>query len=433
MASLDHRGNPTRFPGDGNSPKAIIDREFNYYGEDFYFYSGGVLTSARTLIGGGVPPNIVLQNTGGFTAGRIPFANANGYALVDSANLTWNSGTNTLSALNLEVNGGDLTVLPGAGVTTLNSAITRINNNNFTMPQFGVPDQYKLLWVSNGATSSVGITPYTMPPAAGAANQILVSNGSNFVYSTTLQVPASAAATTNRALVSNGIAGESKYTPYEFPGAVATGTDASLGSVLAVGTSTSVVAFRPPTPRVYWIPAICFTTTYMPVNAGSYTLNIPTATQNSELAFTNGVTMGCNIVVDLRGLQGAYRLLLHMRMVGFNAGEDNSSFIRLVYGATFPDFSVNCPPTVGTTLKEWKGPLAYDYTGLVSNSTFQNRGFSENGVSMMVQPFAQTDSVLLSIADTNGASQLLVISVNMVNGGVGSSVEIYGLSIVTTG
>jgi hypothetical protein len=217
MASLDHRGRPTQFPGDGNSPQAIIDREFNYYGEDFYFYSGGVLTSARTLIGGGVPPNIVLQNTGGFTAGRIPFAAANGYALVDSANLTWDNGTNTLGALNLEVNGGDFTVLPGAGVTTLNSAITRINNNNFAMPQFAGPDQYKLLWVGNGATSSVGITPYTMPPTAGGlppnGRRILQSNGSNYVNSG-YGLPTSVG-TIGKIMISDGT--DYVNTPYSMP------------------------------------------------------------------------------------------------------------------------------------------------------------------------------------------------------------------------
>lgn len=303
MASLDHRGRPTQFPGDGNSPQAIIDREFNYYGEDFYFYSGGVLTSARTLIGGGVPPNIVLQNTGGFTAGRIPFAAANGYALVDSANLTWDNGTNTLGALNLEVNGGNFTVLPGAGVTTLNSAITRINNNNFAMPQFAAPDQYKLLWVSNGATSSVGTTPYTMPPTAGGlppnGRRILQSNGSNYVNSgyglptaagtsgtylmsdgtdyfntpykmplnitlpntllvsngvdeyvpsLTLQAPVSAASTTNRPLVSNGIAGDTKYMPYEIPSAQPGAAGLVMTSTGATTAAWSAPATTPVSP-----------------------------------------------------------------------------------------------------------------------------------------------------------------------------------------
>lgn len=482
MASLDHRGNPTRFPGDGNSPKAIIDREFNYYGEDFYFYSGGVITSARTLIGGGVPPNIVLQNTGGFTAGRIPYAAANGFALVDSANLTFN-GT-TLDALNLEVNGGDFTVFPG--VTTLNSAITRINNNNFTMPQFAGPDQYKLLWVSNGATSSVGTTPYTMPPTAGGlppnGRRILQSNGSNYVNSgyglptsvgtsgkimisdatdyvntpysmplsagpentfirsdnlgnfvnSTYALPPSGAPFSYAPLISTPGVGVTDWAPWALPNYDGTAPTyaalASVGSVLGFKSSATQLEFVP-TVRSHCMCVEQIYKMYI-ITGGTITSYIKGPDQNSYLQFGAAAPLAVNLVFDLRGLVGDFRVLPLLLLNGF--GTDLVSYVRLTYNAT--DFATQCPPATGTQLKEWKNPnppstpyytqLRNVNTNIVLDNTYNGKSLIETGNAVT------TDSSLITTAQSVAGNQLLTLSVVFPNI-VATTIQLYGLVITS--
>jgi len=417
-ASLDHHYNKTLFPGDGTNVPPCIDKENILYVEDVRLYGGTTTISsvAAAIAGGPVLPTTILKSGAPFVNGEVGYATGP-YQLDGSPNLTWNSGTNTLSALNLSV----------PTQSTLASAT--IGGNNFTMSSFVAGDLHKALYVSGtGVGAAVGLTPYTLPAtatnntllgfdatntktySAGSANLVINSGAGTVDVSanptfSSVSVPSGslvltpAAPAGNYPVVSTG-PGNVGYASYAIP-TYTPGSDytaaLAAGEVVGIG-ATSTALTLVPTRRTNTLDPLNFYKSYVSGAANNmfiqdWTINASLTNTKSRLLGLDGSlgTASTNLVYDLRGFVGNFTVLPDMFLGNFNT---DPSSVNLYLNCS--DNTV-FPPTGGTLLKTWSGtPFATYYTitggGLNSKSiTTANNGnpatsLSTDGQSISLLP-----------------------------------------------